>query len=126
MPERFITVKDAAEQLQVHPQTVRVWLREGKLRGRLIGGRKRAATAFQRARSAVSYHRKTPRKTAPSNVPPEPVRPHNRDSPCHQEHARRPLERGTVQAGPGCGAEPRFKQIAPKAHRFRAERGAGP
>ena len=40
MPERFITVQDAAEQLQVHPQTVRVWLREGKLRGRLIGGRK--------------------------------------------------------------------------------------
>jgi len=33
MPERFITVQDAAEQLQVHPQTVRVWLREGKLRG---------------------------------------------------------------------------------------------
>ena len=40
MPERFITVQDAAQQLQVHPQTVRVWLREGKLRGRLIGGRK--------------------------------------------------------------------------------------
>jgi excisionase family DNA binding protein len=40
MPERFITVQEAAQQLQVHPQTVRVWLREGKLRGRLIGGRK--------------------------------------------------------------------------------------
>ena len=40
MPERFITVQEAAEQLQVHPQTVRVWLREGKLKGRLIGGRK--------------------------------------------------------------------------------------
>lgn len=40
MPEQFITVQDAAERLQVHPQTVRVWLREGKLRGRLIGGRK--------------------------------------------------------------------------------------
>ena len=40
MPEKFITVQDAAEQLQVHPQTVRLWLREGKLRGRLIGGRK--------------------------------------------------------------------------------------
>ena len=40
MREKFITVQDAAEQLQVHPQTVRVWLREGKLRGRLIGGRK--------------------------------------------------------------------------------------
>ena len=40
MPERFITVQEAAEQLQVHPQTVRLWLREGKLKGRLIGGRK--------------------------------------------------------------------------------------
>ena len=40
MPEKFITVQDAAEQLQVHPQTVRVWLRQGKLKGRLIGGRK--------------------------------------------------------------------------------------
>ena len=40
MPEKFITVQAAAEQLQVHPQTVRLWLRQGKLRGRLIGGRK--------------------------------------------------------------------------------------
>jgi excisionase family DNA binding protein len=40
MPERFITVQEAAEALQVHPQTVRVWLRQGKLKGRLIGGRK--------------------------------------------------------------------------------------
>jgi hypothetical protein len=35
LPESLITL-----QLQVHPQTVRVWLREGKLKGRLIGGRK--------------------------------------------------------------------------------------
>jgi excisionase family DNA binding protein len=40
MPDRFLTVQEAAEQLRVHPQTVRLWLREGKLRGRLIGGRK--------------------------------------------------------------------------------------
>jgi excisionase family DNA binding protein len=40
MPDTFITVQEAAEQLRVHPQTVRLWLREGKLRGRLIGGRK--------------------------------------------------------------------------------------
>ncbi|MBV9579651.1 MAG: helix-turn-helix domain-containing protein [Chloroflexi bacterium] len=40
MHDRFITVQEAAEQLRVHPQTVRLWLREGKLRGRLIGGRK--------------------------------------------------------------------------------------
>jgi excisionase family DNA binding protein len=40
MSEPYITVEDAARQLQVHPQTVRVWLRRGKLKGRLIGGRK--------------------------------------------------------------------------------------
>jgi excisionase family DNA binding protein len=40
MAERFITVPEAAEQLQVHPQTIRAWLRSGKLRGRLIGGTK--------------------------------------------------------------------------------------
>jgi len=39
-PNTFITVQEAAEQLRVHPQTVRLWLRDGKLRGRLIGGRK--------------------------------------------------------------------------------------
>jgi excisionase family DNA binding protein len=40
MPDTFLTVQEAAGQLRVHPQTVRLWLREGKLRGRLIGGRK--------------------------------------------------------------------------------------
>jgi len=40
MTDRFITVEEAAELLQIHPQTVRLWLRNGKLRGRLIGGRK--------------------------------------------------------------------------------------
>ena len=40
MPSTFITVQEAAEQLRVHPQTVRLWLRDGKLRSRLIGGRK--------------------------------------------------------------------------------------
>jgi excisionase family DNA binding protein len=40
MAERFITVQQAADRLQVHPQTVRLWLRQGKLKGRLIGGTK--------------------------------------------------------------------------------------
>jgi len=52
MPDRFITVREAADELRVHPQTVRLWLREGKLRGRLIGGRKSgyriAATEIER------------------------------------------------------------------------------
>ena len=38
--ERFLTVREAALRLRVHPETVREWLRRGKLRGRLIGGTK--------------------------------------------------------------------------------------
>lgn len=48
MPEEWLTVKQAAERLNVHPETVRVWLREGVLRGtmplmRRIGWRISAA-----------------------------------------------------------------------------------
>jgi excisionase family DNA binding protein len=38
--ERVLTVREAAERLRVNPETVRVWLRQGKLRGTLIGGTK--------------------------------------------------------------------------------------
>ena len=40
MSERFITVQEIAERLRIHPQTVRLWLRQGRLKGRLIGGTK--------------------------------------------------------------------------------------
>lgn len=33
MPEEWLTVKQAAERLNVHPETVRVWLREGVIKG---------------------------------------------------------------------------------------------
>ena len=36
--ERRLTVPEVAERLRVGPETVRRWLRQGKLRGRLIGG----------------------------------------------------------------------------------------
>ena len=36
--EQFLTVKEVAERLRVNPYTVRRWLREGKLRGKLMGG----------------------------------------------------------------------------------------
>lgn len=36
--ELFLTVKEVAERLRVNPYTVRRWLRDGKLRGRLMGG----------------------------------------------------------------------------------------
>lgn len=36
MPE-YLTVAQVAEQVQVHPETVRVWLRSGLLPGRHVG-----------------------------------------------------------------------------------------
>ena len=36
MDDRWLTVEDAAEQIQVHPETIRRWLREGKIEGVLI------------------------------------------------------------------------------------------
>ena len=37
--ERWLTVVEIVEQLQVHEQTVRRWLRDGRLPGRNLGGR---------------------------------------------------------------------------------------
>ena len=37
--ERWFTVAQIAQRLQVHPETVRRWLREGRLRGRNFGGK---------------------------------------------------------------------------------------
>jgi excisionase family DNA binding protein len=36
----FLTVEQAADEIQVHPETVRRLLRTGKLRGHRLGGRK--------------------------------------------------------------------------------------
>ncbi len=38
-PERWLTVAQIAERLQVHPETVRRWLRDGRLNGRNFGGK---------------------------------------------------------------------------------------
>jgi excisionase family DNA binding protein len=38
--ERVLTVAQVAERLQLNEQTVRRWLRTGKLKGTLIGGTK--------------------------------------------------------------------------------------
>lgn len=37
--EQFFTVDEVAEQLRVHPETVRRWLREGRLKGLRISRR---------------------------------------------------------------------------------------
>ena len=38
--ERFLTVPEAAERLRVGVPTIRRWLREGKMKGEMIGGKK--------------------------------------------------------------------------------------
>ncbi|MBI3978269.1 MAG: helix-turn-helix domain-containing protein [Chloroflexi bacterium] len=37
--DRLLTVAQVAERLQVNPETVRRWLRSGRLRGILLGDR---------------------------------------------------------------------------------------
>jgi excisionase family DNA binding protein len=38
--EEYLTVPEVATRLKVKPETVRVWLRQGKLRGARLGGKK--------------------------------------------------------------------------------------
>jgi excisionase family DNA binding protein len=38
--ERLLTVEDVARRLQASPFTVRRWLREGRLKGVMLGGKK--------------------------------------------------------------------------------------
>lgn len=37
--EQLLTVEDVADRLQVHPETIRRWLREGRLQGYRISRR---------------------------------------------------------------------------------------
>jgi len=38
--ETYFTVKQIAEKLHIHPETIRQWIRAGDLRGFLMGGTK--------------------------------------------------------------------------------------
>jgi excisionase family DNA binding protein len=38
--DRLLTVTEVAEWLRVHPETVRLWLRDGVLRGFMPGGKR--------------------------------------------------------------------------------------
>lgn len=40
MEERMYTVKEAAERLKANPETIRRWLRDGRLKGVMPGGQK--------------------------------------------------------------------------------------
>ncbi len=39
MDMEYYTVKDVAAKLKVHPQTIKGWLRDGRLKGIAFGGR---------------------------------------------------------------------------------------
>ena len=39
MDIKYLTVEQVAQRLQVHPETVRRWLREGRMRGHRLGPR---------------------------------------------------------------------------------------
>ena len=36
--DRLLTVQEVAERLRINPETVRRWLRQGKLEGVMLGG----------------------------------------------------------------------------------------
>ncbi|MCC7370278.1 MAG: helix-turn-helix domain-containing protein [Chloroflexi bacterium] len=36
--DRLLTVRECAERLRVNPETVRRWLRSGRMRGVILGG----------------------------------------------------------------------------------------
>jgi excisionase family DNA binding protein len=38
--ERMYTVAEVADRLRLHPQTIREWLREGRIKGIRLGGTK--------------------------------------------------------------------------------------
>lgn len=64
-PPRFLTVKQAAHILRVKEQTIRAWLREGKMRGQNPGGRRWFIPADAIAAMASGH---SPAPTIPSDL----------------------------------------------------------
>ena len=62
--EKLLTVAQVAEQLQVHPETVRVWIRTGELEAMDIGGEYRISRADL---NDFIQRRKTGKKKKPGN-----------------------------------------------------------
>ncbi len=62
--EKLLTVAQVAEQLQVHPETVRVWIRTGELEAMDIGGEYRISRADL---NDFIQRRKTGKKKKPDN-----------------------------------------------------------
>jgi excisionase family DNA binding protein len=73
----WLTPSQAAELLQVHPQTVRVWIREGRIPSQKFGGSRRiprdellatrARTTTANRTTAATTHRR------PAQTPPKPL-----------------------------------------------------
>lgn len=62
--EPFLTLREAAEVLRLHPRTVREYVRRGELKGRVIGGRwrfkrKDLDAFFEAASSQWEFYRKS-------------------------------------------------------------------
>lgn len=62
--EKLLTVAQVADQLQVHPETVRVWIRSGELEAMDIGGEYRISRADL---NDFIQRRKTGKKNKPNN-----------------------------------------------------------
>jgi excisionase family DNA binding protein len=62
--EKLLTVAQVADQLQVHPETVRVWIRTGELEAMDIGGEYRISRADL---NDFIQRRKTGKKKKPDN-----------------------------------------------------------
>jgi excisionase family DNA binding protein len=58
-PDRLLTVADIAERLRLNPETVRRWLRDGRLRGIRLGERRAGWRVSERDLAAFLSTRST-------------------------------------------------------------------
>ncbi len=62
MDREYFTVRDVAMKLQVHPQTVKDWLRAGELEGVNFGGRSGWRVTDQQLREFVERRTEATKK----------------------------------------------------------------
>ena len=63
--DRMYKVREVAERLGLHPQTIRSWLRDGALSGFRPGGTKAGWRVSQHELEAFIERRRAPRQEAP-------------------------------------------------------------
>lgn len=69
----WLTASQAAELLQVHPQTIRVWINEGRIPSQKFGGSRRIPRDQLLARQRASPTRAKPKPRTPRSAPVPPV-----------------------------------------------------